>query len=154
VEWETLVEIFESSQNALLAVRPGGSGDVTGTHIEWSFDRGIPYVPSPLYYDGRLYLVKNGGIASCFNAQTGEVYFQEERLDAIGDFYSSPVAADGRVLMISRPGTAVVLKAGNTLEVLARNKLGEDVMATPAIVGHTLYLRTENRLFAFSQNAE
>ncbi len=154
VEWETLVEIFESSQNAILAVRPGGTGDVTGTHLEWSFDRGLPYVPSPLYYDGRVYLVKNGGIASCFNAATGERCFQEERLEAMGDYYSSPVAANGKVLMISQPGTAVVLKAGNTLQVLARNKLGDDVMATPAIIGRTLYLRTGNRLFAFSGPSE
>lgn len=150
-EWETMSEIFESSKNGLLSIRPGGNGDITETHVDWSFDRGLPYVPSPLYYHGRVYLVKNGGIASCFDAMTGRVLFQEERLDAIGDYYSSPIAAGGKVLMISQPGTAVVLKAGDTLEVLARNKLGGKVMATPAVIDDTLYLRTEKELYAFSE---
>lgn len=153
-EWETLSEIFESSQNALLSVHPGGFGDVSETHVDWSFDRGLPYVPSPLYYDGRIYLVKNGGIASCFNAKNGEIYFQEERLDAIGDYYSSPIAAGGKLLMISQPGTAVVLEAGNNLKIIARNKLGGNVMATPAIIGNTLYVRTESKLFAFSEETD
>ena len=150
-EWETISEIFTTSQNAILSIRPGGVGDVTESHVEWSFDRGLPYVPSPLVHDGRAYIVKNGGIASCFDAATGEVYFQEERLGAIGDFYSSPIVAGGKVMMISQPGTAVVLEAGDELNVIGRNKLGEDVMATPAVIGNTLYIRTSNHLFAFAE---
>lgn len=152
-EWETLVEIFESSQNNLLAVRPGGHGDITATHIDWSFDRGLPYVPSPLVYEGRVYLVKNGGIATCLDAAAGTVFFQEERLGAIGDYYSSPVGAGGYVMMISQPGTAVVLKADDELKVVARNKLDGTVMATPAIIGNTLYVRTEHGLGAYSDEA-
>jgi outer membrane protein assembly factor BamB len=148
-EWDSLAKIFEQSKNAVLAVRPGGRGNVTATHVAWEHTRGLPYVPSPLCYEGRVYLVKNGGMLSCFEARTGKVLFQEERLGALGDYYASPVAAGGKVCVISQPGVAVVLRAGDTLDVLARNRLGEPVMATPAIVGNTLYVRTQQQLFAF-----
>jgi outer membrane protein assembly factor BamB len=149
-EWETIKAIYEKSENALLAVRPGGTGDVTATRIVWRQKRGLPYVPSPLYYDGRVYLVKNGGLMSCFNAKTGEPHYQEERLGALGDYFASPVAAKGKVLVCSQPGAAVVLRAGDTLEVLARNNLGDKIMATPALVDNVLYLRTQGKLWAFS----
>jgi len=148
-EWESLATIFEKSQNALLAVRPNGTGDVTATHIAWKQTRGLPYVPSPLYYDGRVYLVKNGGLASCFEAKTGKVFYQEERLGVVGDFYSSLVAANGKICVASQPGTVVIYEAGEALNVLARNSLGEPIMATPAIVEGKLYVRTRGYLYAF-----
>mgnify|MGYP000170983191 CR=1 FL=1 len=150
-EWDSMAAIFERSKNAALAVRPGGRGDVTATHVAWEQTRGLPYVPTPLYYEGRLYLVKNGGMLSCFEARTGKALFQEERLGALGDYYASPVAAGGKVCVVSQPGVAVVLKAGDALEILARNRLGEQVLATPAIVGGTLYVRTQKRLYAFRE---
>jgi len=148
-EWEPIKAIYEKSENALLAVRPGGKGDITETHVAWKQTRGLPYVPTPLCYQGRLYLVKNGGLVSCFDAQTGRVHFLEERLGALGDYYASPVAAGGKILFISQPGLAVVIKAGDSLEVLARNPLGEKTMATPAVIGTRLYLRTLSRLYCF-----
>jgi outer membrane protein assembly factor BamB len=150
-EWDTIVDIFYKSQNVLMAVRPGGSGDVTSTHVAWTQNRGLPYCPTPLHYKGKLYLVRNGGLASCFDGRTGQSYFQEERLGAMGDNYASPVAAAGKICVISQPGTAVILRAGETPEVLARNPLGEPVLATPAILDHTLYVRTQGHLYAFSE---
>ena len=150
-EYESLARIFRRTQNALLAVRPSGTGDVTATHVAWKQTRGLPYVPSPLCYNGRIYLVKNGGLASCFDAQTGKVLYQEERLGALGDYYSSPVAASGKICMASQPGVVVVFQAGDTLQVLARNGLDEPIMATPAIVGNRLYLRTKAHLYAFGE---
>ena len=150
-EWESLARIWEQSQNALLAVRPGGTGDVTATHVVWKQMRGLPYVPCPLYYDGRLYLVKNGGLVSCFEAASGKVFYQEERLGVVGDFYSSPVEAGGKICAASQPGTVVIYEAGETLNVLARNRLGEAIMATPAIVENKLYVRTQNHLYAFGK---
>lgn len=152
-EYESILRIFTESRNAALAVRPGGRGEVTTTHVTWRQTRGLPYVPTPLLYGGRLYLVKNGGLITCLDASSGEALYQEERLGALGDNYSSPVAADGRILVISQPGTAVVLRAGDALDVLARNDLGEDVLATPAIVGNTLFVRTVGRLLAFREGA-
>ncbi|MBI4662131.1 MAG: PQQ-binding-like beta-propeller repeat protein [Verrucomicrobia bacterium] len=150
-EWESIARVFEHSQNNLLAVRPDGRGEVTDTHVVWRQKRGLPYVPSPLYYEGRVYLVKNGGLASCFEAATGTVYYQEERLGALGDYYSSPVAANGRIYVASQPGVLVVYRAGEAFEVLARNPLGERLMATPAIVENKLYVRTEKHLYAFGE---
>ncbi len=151
-EYITIARVFDESKNVALAIRPGGRGDVTETNIVWKATRGLPYVPSPLYYDGRIYLVKNGGLASCFNARTGQVFYQEERLGALGDYYASPVAAAGKICAASQSGVVVIFRAGETLEVLARNALGEPVLATPAIVDGNLYVRTKSQLYAFGTN--
>lgn len=150
-EYEDIARIFDRSRNVVMAIRPGGAGDVTTTHVRWQKTRGLPYVPTPLHLDGRLYLIRNGGLSSCLDARSGDYLWREERLGALGDYYASPVAADGRILVISQPGTAVVLKAGPTLEVLARNPLGDEVLATPAISGDTLFVRTRTRLCAFRE---
>ena len=148
-EYAAIARAFDESRNVALAVRPDGRGDVTDTHVVWKATRGLPYVPSPLYYEGRIYLVKNGGLASCLDAATGRMLYQEERLGAMGDYYSSPVAAAGKICVASQPGVVVVYRAGDTLEILARNSLDEPVLATPAIVGGALYVRTQSQLYAF-----
>jgi outer membrane protein assembly factor BamB len=125
---------------------------VTATHVVWRQKRGLPYVPSPLVCRGRVYLVKNGGLVSCFRATDGAVLFQEERVGALGDYYASPVAAGDKVCLASQQGVLTILGAGDQLNVLARNSLGEEVLATPAIIGKTLYVRTAGHLFAFSEN--
>src|SRR5258708_23672751 len=108
-EWDSLARIFEQSQNALLAIRPDGTGDVTTTHIAWKQSRGLPYVPSPLYYDGRVYLVKNGGVASFFEARDGKGLFIEERLGLGGEFFFSTLVGAGAIFLASRHGTVVGL---------------------------------------------
>ena len=150
-EYATISRIFEESRNVALAVRPDGHGDVTDSHVVWRATRGLPYVPSPLLYDGRLYLVKNGGLATCLNARTGQALYQEERLGALGDYYTSPVAADGKVCVASQNGTIVIYRAGDSLEILARNNLEEPILATPAIANGRLYVRTRSRLYAFGE---
>lgn len=135
----------------MVAIRPGGAGDITGTHVAWKQTRGLPYVPSPLCYRGRVYLVKSGGLVSCFEARTGRPFYQEERLGALGDYYASPIAADGRIYAASQNGVVVVLDDGEALNVLARNDLGEGIMATPAIVEGRLYVRTLTHLWAFGR---
>ncbi len=152
-EYETIARIFNESKNVAMAVRPGGRGDVTDTHVAWQVQRGLPYVPCPLVYDGHVYLMKNGGLLSCLDADTGEFRYQEERVGALGDYYSSPVAAGDRLLAISQAGVAVVLKTGPNFEVLQRNPLGEEVLATPALGHDTLFVRTLTRLFAFREGA-
>ena len=132
----------------VLAVRLGGRGDVTKTHIAWQDGKGVPEVPSPLYYQDRIYTVKNGGIVFCRDATTGKVVFRG-RLGAIGGYYASPVAGDGKVYAASDRGVIIVFRAGDRFEVLARNDFGEPIMATPAIVNRQLYVRTERFLYAF-----
>ena len=119
--------------------------------LAWKQVRGLPYVPSPLFYRHRLWLVKNGGLVSCFNATNGAALLQEERIGALGDYFSSPVAAGGKICVISEQGVATILAAGDELKILARNPLGAPVLATPAVAGHTLYVRLVNALFAFGE---
>src|SRR5262249_55716427 len=106
--------------------------------------------PSPLYYNGRLYTFKNGGIVFCRVAKTGELVYSG-RLGASGYYYSSPVAADQKVYIASEEGMVVVLEAGEKLNVLGRNKLDGGILATPAIADGTIYVRTETHLYAFGK---
>jgi outer membrane protein assembly factor BamB len=150
-EWQLMAEMFAKAGNAVLAIRPGGKGDITTTHLAWKATRSLPYVCSPVYYQGRLYTVKNGGLASCYEAKTGKPLYQDERLDAGGDYYASLIAAGGRIYAASQQGVVTVWEAGDQLKILARNDVGEQVMATPATVGNTLYVRTAGHLYAFGQ---
>jgi outer membrane protein assembly factor BamB len=151
VEWQLMSEMFAKAGNAVLAIRPGGKGDITTSHLAWKATRSLPYVCSPVYHRGRLYTLKNGGLASCYDAKTGKAFYQDERLDAGGDYYASLVAAGGRIYAASQKGVVVVLETGDSLKILARNDLGEQVMATPAVIGDTLYVRTERQLYAFGE---
>ena len=150
-EWDAMASIFTRSENALIAVRPPKPGAATDGQTLWKQQRGLPYVPAPLYYQDRVYLLKNGGLASCFNAATGAVLYQEERLGVTGDNYASPVAASGRVYAASLSGVLAVFAAGDSLQVLARNKLGEPLLATPAFVEGVIYVRGEKQLMAFGR---
>ena len=146
-EWDGFVADVSSRENKLVAIRPGARGNLTETHIAWEAKRGLPEVPSPLYYDGCVYLVKDGGIASCYDAKTGKLHYFK-RLDAGGPYYASPIAGDGKIYVASLRGVVVVYRAGDTLNVLARNDFGEQIFAAPAIVDGKLYLRTERHLYA------
>jgi outer membrane protein assembly factor BamB len=153
-EWNGMADAFAKAENAVLAIRPGGHGDITKSHLAWKQIRSLPYVSSPLYYQGRLHTIKNGGLASAYEPKSGKILYQDERLGASGDYYSSAVAADGRIYAASQKGMVVVFEAADYLNVLARNDLHEDVMATPAIAGDIIYYRTAGGLYAFGQKAE
>jgi outer membrane protein assembly factor BamB len=149
-DWDQIKERATKARNILVAVKPGGEGDITETHVAWSATRGLPYVPSPLLYQGRLYLIKDGGMMSCFDAKTGQPFYSQERLEANDKYYSSPVAADGRIYVASLAGKVTVIKAGGDKpEVLHQANFGERIFATPAPVGKNLYLRTATKLYAF-----
>ena len=150
-EWEAFNAALARGKNLLMAVRPGGRGDVTESHVAWTQTRGLPYVPSPLLYRGGVYLVKDGGMISCFKARTGEPVYQQERIGAQGNYYASPVAADGRIYVASVNGVFTVLAAGEKPEVLGRAEFKERLAATPAIVDNKLYVRTANHLWAFTE---
>lgn len=150
-EWDGMIGYLKRGKNRLIAVKPGGSGDITGTHVAWEKTKGLPYVPSALFYRGQIFLVKDGGMASCFDAATGATKYEQKRLGIEGSFYASPVAADGHIFLISLAGKAATIAAGDSPEVLWRADFGETVAATPAIADDTLYVRTESKLFAFKQ---
>ncbi len=139
-----------SEEHGLVAIRTGGEGDITNTNILWQEKRHVPEVPSPLYLDGRVYIVKNGGLASCIKANNGELLYRE-RLGAAGPYYSSPITADGKIYIASEKGIITVFTAGDQLNVLARNNLKESIFATPAIVDNKLYVRTIKHMYAFGE---
>ena len=128
-----------------MAIRPGGRGDVTATHIDWRVPGGASYVPSILYYDGLLYMTNEVGVVTCADAKTGERLWRQ-RLGGV--FFASPVAGDGKVYLASETGETFVLRAGRTPEILAQNDLGERVIASPAIAHKRLYFRSDRALFA------
>jgi outer membrane protein assembly factor BamB len=153
-DWDTVMARQAKGENSMLAVKPGGQGDVTTSHVAWKFDRGLPYVSSPLFYEGRVYLVKDGGMLSSFNAKTGKPYYLQERLEAPGSYYSSPVAVAGRLYLASLPGKLTVVKAGGEKpEILHQTDFGDRIFATPALAGDQIYLRTQKRLYAFAKEA-
>jgi len=149
-DWDQLTAAVAKGENVLVAVKPGGHGNISQTHVAWRATRGLPYVASPLFYDGRIYMVKNGGLISSLDAETGKPFYSQERLDAGGNYYSSPVAANGRIYLASLPGKVTVIKAGGDKpEILHQAEFGERVLASPALVGNNLYLRTQTSLYAF-----
>ena len=138
--------------NMLRAVRLADArGAVTGPPgLLWSYDKDTPYVPSPLLYRGGLYFLKsNSGVLTCLDPATGAPRYTE-RLDAVANVYASPVAADGRIYVVGREGTAVVLSAGPKLEVLATNVLDDGFDASPALVDGEMYLRGRKSLYRIS----
>jgi outer membrane protein assembly factor BamB len=143
---------LSKGENVLVALKPGGHGKLSAENVVWKQTSGLPYVPSPLFYRGRVYLVRDGGIVSCFDAKTGTPYYLKERLDADGNYYASPVAADGRIYFVSLNGrVSVVAAGGEKPEILRHADFHERICATPALVENTLYLRTASALFAFGQ---
>jgi outer membrane protein assembly factor BamB len=143
-------KLYANNAARLMAVRPGSKGEVNKTDIAWSNKQGVPGVPSPLCYNGRLYTFTNGGFVFCRVAKTGELVYSG-RLGAPGYYYSSPVAADQKIYIASEEGVVVVLDAGEKLNVLATNKLDGGILATPALADDKIYVRTENHLYAFGK---
>jgi len=139
--------------NSLKAIRLAGArGDITSTDaIVWTLDRDTPYVPSPLLYQGVLYILKtNNGLVSAFDAKTGRPHYQLQRLDRAPNVFASPVAAAGRVYIPGREGTTVVVRHGPSFQVLAENTLDDGFDASPALVDRELYLRGYRYLYAIA----
>lgn len=151
-DWDAIGGLMKKGENVLLAIRPGGKGDVTDTHVAWKATKGLPYVPCPLYYDGRVYLVKDGGMVSSFDARTGQPAYSQERLPAQGSYYASPVAAAGRLYFGSLQGKLTVAKAGGDKpEVIHEADFGERLAGTPALVGDHMVVRTQSKLMLLGE---
>jgi outer membrane protein assembly factor BamB len=131
-----------------MAIRPGGRGDVTASHVVWQAPSGASYVPSILYYDGLLYMTNEIGIVTCADAQTGDRVWRH-RLGGV--FFASPVAGDGKIYLASETGETFVLRAGKAPDVLSLNDVGERLIASPAISHGRLFLRSDRTLFAVGQ---
>ncbi|MFN0066990.1 MAG: PQQ-binding-like beta-propeller repeat protein, partial [Limisphaerales bacterium] len=140
--------------SSIQAIRLGQSGDLTGGDgILWSQNRQTPYVPSPLLYDGLIYLYSgNNAMLSILDAKDGTRSAEAERLEGITGVYASPVGAKDRVYLAGRDGGVLVLKRGPKIEVLATNKLDDGFDASPAAVGQELFLRGRQSLYCLSGN--
>ncbi len=152
-EWKITYSLQVKSDYGLMAFKPGNSGDVTEANLVWKYKKGIAQVPSPLYYRGILYMVNDGGRLTAFEASSGKVLIEQERLDADGEYFASPVAAAGKIYFTSNRGLISVVAAGPTLHVVARNNLAEEIMATPAIADNKLYVRSKEHLWAFGDKS-
>jgi outer membrane protein assembly factor BamB len=140
--------------NALFAVDlKRARGDINGTDmIVWSHDKDTPYTPSPLLWDGYIYFLKaNNGILSCFNAETFEEMYSKERLEGIGNIYTSPVGANGHIYFVGQKGKVFVVKKGPEFEILAVNELNGMYCSSPAIVGNRIYIRSYETLYCFGK---
>jgi len=128
-----------------MAIRTGGRGDVSKSHVQWTVPTGAPYVSSLLYYEGLVYMASDAGIVTAVDPETGAKVWQER---VPGIFTASPVAADGKVYLLSETGDAIVLKAGRQPVVLERNALGYRMVASPAVSDGQFFIRTDDHLLA------
>ncbi len=144
-------QLRRAGENSLRAYRLGGHGDVTERNLLWKNARSLPNVPSPLVYRGALYTLKEGGILASYDLKTGEILKQGRLGGALGAYYASPVAADGKIYAASEDGKVAVIRAGGQWELLAVNALDDGSRATPAIAGGRLYVRTYSALYCFQK---
>jgi outer membrane protein assembly factor BamB len=128
------------------AIRPGARGDA-GDHVLWTAERSSPYTPTPVAYEGILHVIVDNGILSAYDLATGERLYRT-RLEVGAGFSASPIASDGRIYLASEDGAVFVVAAGREFRSLARNDMGEPLMATPAVSDRTLYVRGARHLFA------
>ena len=149
-DWDVF-QAMMASENGLLAIKMGGQGDQTDTAIKWRYTKPVPQVPSTLLYKGVLYMINDSGILLSFDPATGEVLKQGRLHGAIDKYFSSPVAADGKVFLIGQGGEVSVLKAAGDWEILKVNSLDDEVFATPAIADGRIYVRTRSALYSFGR---
>lgn len=152
-EWDADEAYAKDKFNAdrFVAIRPGGKDDSTATHVHWETTKGLSEMPSPLFYQGRVHFVRDGGMWTVMDPKTGKRLLDRERLGTGGQVVASPIAANGHLYTVNESGTFAVLRAVDTLDIVAVNKLGESVRATPAIAGRALYVRSEEHLWAFGE---
>ncbi len=147
-EYEFMRNVFHTAENVIVAIKPGGRGDVTDTHVMWKKRRAVPYVPSPLFHQGHVYTVKKGGIVTCRDAATGEAT-KTARVPKTGSYYSSPVYGDGKIYLLNERGGLSIITAEPKWKTLSTETFGEDAYATPAVVDGRIYLRTAGHLYCF-----
>jgi outer membrane protein assembly factor BamB len=132
----------------LWAIRAGGQGDVSESHVAWKFKRQVPAIPTPVLVGERIFMIHESGVMTCVNAKTGEQVWQQ-RLE--GHFDASPLASDGKIYLFSDEGKGYVVEAKDEFKVLKESTLPGQIFASPAVVGNGLLVRTDAQLFAISK---
>ncbi|MBI3866863.1 MAG: PQQ-binding-like beta-propeller repeat protein [Planctomycetia bacterium] len=147
-EYESMRNVFEAARNVMVAVKPGGTGDITDTHVLWRYNKQMPYCPSPVYYRDQIFMIKNGGILAVVDARNGQP-LKQGRISATGDYFASPVAGDGKIYTLSYQGKLTVIDAGPGWREISSADFGENAAASPAIADGRLYVRTAGHLYCF-----
>ena len=143
------------SDSYVLAVRGGGRGEVTSTHLLWKHRSRAPdHIVSPLVVENRMFVVKGGGISSCFKTGSGEPLWARQRIGNTANYFASPVYGDGKIYVTGANGIIVVLESGPELKILAKNDMGEDCVATPAIADGKLFIRTRKKLYCVANPSD
>ena len=138
-----------ASLNGMVAMRLGGNGEMTDENIVWRYHRTVPQLPSPLIYRDVLYMINDGGIATSFRPDTGEVIARARLRGAVDDYYASPIAGDGKLFFAGVSGRVIVVDANGHFDEVTVNDLAAPIYATPAIADGHLYVRTLDALWAF-----
>ena len=147
-EWK-MFALTMSAENGLLSFKLGGKGDISQSGLQWKYHRSIPQLPSVLAYNSVLYMVNDSGVLTTLDAATGKAFKVARIRGASDSYYASPVAADNKVVFISRSGKITVLKAGPDQEQIFASELDEEVVATPAIADGKIYIRSKSALYCF-----
>jgi outer membrane protein assembly factor BamB len=150
-DWE-IFRAMLAAENGLMAIKLGGSGDMTATALKWKYLRPVPQVPSTVLYQGVLYMVNDNGIVTTLNPETGAVIKQGRLTGAPGAVFASPIAADGHIYFTTEDGAVVVVLPGGDLTVKSVNRMNEAAYATPAVADGRIYVRTTQALYAFGTN--
>jgi outer membrane protein assembly factor BamB len=148
-EYGYVDNLWSQSADVLMAIQPGGTGDITESHVLWTFDRSLPFCPSPVYHAGHIYTVKDLGVVNCLVAATGKRESRERRISSRQEYYSSPVVGDDKIYVASERGNVSVISAEPKWEEVHFVKFDEDIYATPAIVDGRIFLRTTETLYCF-----
>ena len=149
-EWERHAAVFRRADNAVLAIKPAGRGNLTDKAIVWKYPRGAPYVPSPLVHNGVLWMVKDGGIVTRLHTASGRM-LSEERLPGPGGYYASPVAGDGKVYFASEGGMISVVADEPDWRVISSYKFDGKIFGTPVLNGNRMFIRTEDSLYCYER---
>jgi outer membrane protein assembly factor BamB len=151
-EWEGILD-RNNAKNGIYAIKLSGAKGDIAKNVLWRYDKSLPNIPSPLLYGGVLYVLREGGILTSLNPANGEVIKQARVPGATDSYFASPVAADGKIYLLSQPGKAAVLKAAGEWEVLGVTDLKEECWSTPAIADSRIYVRTQAALYAFGKKS-
>jgi outer membrane protein assembly factor BamB len=147
------VVIAPTRESPMLVVKPGGRGDVTASHVAWSFTRGGPDVPTPVSDGQYIYVVNDRGIVHCLDLKTGQVVYGPQRLKS-GTYSASPVLADGRIYVTNEDGLTSVFTAGAAFQIVAENAVDEYTLSSIAVSNGQIFLRTEKHLYAIGKKAK
>ena len=143
--------MFRRAENAVLAIKPAGRGDLTDKAVVWKYQRGTPYVPSPIVHNGILWMVKDGGIVTRLETASGRL-LSDERLPGAGSYYASPVSGDRKIYFASEAGMVSIVADEPEWRVISSHKFDGKIFGTPVLNGNRILIRTEDSLYCYENN--